>query len=114
MFDPQIPLSYLRPKFEKWKAASGNVWWYVATHGRRAGLRDEFTIDINLLKNYVCPYIQQAGYAQSRNLILKAAERIGGIFLDFPLFSTVDIILGALMDVCGLTRQGDALILKGL
>ena len=70
--------------------------------------------DTNLLKNYVCPYIQQAGYAQSRNLILQAAERIGGIFLDFPLFSTVDIILGALMDVCGLTRQGDALILMGL
>ena len=114
MFDPQIPLSYLRPKFVQWKATSGNVWWYVATHRRRVGLRDEFTIDINLLKNYVCPYIQQAGYAQSRNLILKAAERIGGIFLDFPLFSTVDIILGALMDVCGLTRQGDALTLKGL
>ena len=114
MLDPQIPLSYLRQKFEQWKAKSGSVWWYVATHGRRDGLRNEFMNDINLLKSYVCPYIQQAGYAQSRNLILQAAEGIAGIFFNFSLWSTVDIILDALMDVCGLTSQGDALILKGL
>ena len=114
MTDLQIPYNYLRPKFEQWKAKSGNVWWYVAVHGGRAGLINEFMNDINLVKSYVCPYIRQAGYAQSRNLILQAAEGIAGIFFDFRLKSTVDIILGALMDVCGLMRQGDELILRGL
>lgn len=114
MINSQIPYSYLRPRFEQWKAQSGNVWWYVATHGSKQGLVNEFLNDISLVKSNVCPYIREAGYLQSRNLILQIAEGIGGIFFNFPFLSTADIILGALMVVCGLTRQGDTLILKGL
>lgn len=105
--------SYLRPKFEKWKSTSGWIDWYVNYFWGRGKVTSEFADDFRIIKADVCPYISQAGYAQSRNLILQAAEGLAGIFFGFPVLGSADVILGILMDVCGLTRQGDALILKG-
>ncbi len=62
----------------------------------------------------VCPYIKETGYVQSKNVLAQAAEGIADIWIHFPVSGTLDIVMGALLDVCGFYRRGDSLIIKGL
>lgn len=113
MADQQAAFSYLSSRFQSWYQQSGKLEKYVDPR-HRSGIVDEFQKDASAIHSSVCPYIREAGYYQSKNLIVRAAEGLAGIFFGFPLYSTADIILGALMDVCGYKRQGDRLIEKGL
>ena len=113
MADQQAAFSYLRSKFQSWHQQSGKLEKYVDPR-HRSGIVDEFHKDASAIHSSVCPYIREAGYYQSKNLIVRAAEGLAGIFFGFPLYSTADIILGALMDVCGYARQGDRLIERSI
>lgn len=110
MADYEAAYSYLRGKFQLWNQIQGpHLENYVDPRGR-SGIASEFQHDIAQISRSICPFIKEVGYAQSKSLIVKAAEGLAGSFFGFPIRSTADIILGALMDVCGYTKQGNRLI----
>ena len=113
MANQQDAFSYLRSKFQNWYQQSGKLERYVDPR-HKSGLVAEFQKDASAMHGSVCPYIREAGYYQSKNLIIRAAEGLVGRFFNFPILSTSDIILGALMDACGYKRHGDRLIEKSL
>jgi hypothetical protein len=113
MANQQDAFSYLRSKFQNWYQQSGKLERYVDPR-HKSGLVAEFQKDASAMHSSVCPYIREAGYYQSKSLIVRAAEGLAGLFFGFPLYSTADIILGALMDVCGYARQGDRLIERSI
>lgn len=113
MANRQAAYNYLRGKFQTWNQQTGKLERHVDPR-KRDGIASELRHDINEVRAAVCPYIKDVGYAQSKSLIVQAAEGLTGSFFGFPLISTADVILGALMDVCGYVRRGDALILSGL
>lgn len=113
MVNQQIPYNYLRNRFQEWNRTSGHLEKYVDPK-KRQGLANEFQKDVIEVKQSVCPYIREMGYTQSKSLIVQAAEGLAGTFFGFPILSTADIVLGALMDVCGFVKQGDRLIQKGV
>ncbi len=114
MDNTQIPYNYLRGLFQTWKDNDGTLERHVPILIGRQKLVKEFNADVKTVKANVCPYIKELGYAQSRSLILWAAEGLAGFAFDFPLVGTADLTLGALMDVCGFKKQGDQLIERGL
>ena len=63
-------------------------------------------VDASLLKSEVCPYIGEAGYVQSKSILLQAAEGFAGWEIQFPILGTLDIVMGALLDLCGFYRRG--------
>lgn len=113
MANQQLAYDYLRNKFQEWNRSGGNLENYVNSR-KMQGVEDEFQKDVTEVKRTVCPYIKEIGHAQSKSLIVQAAEGLAGNFFGFPVISTADIILGALMKVCGFVRQGDNLIQKGV
>jgi hypothetical protein len=113
MEDQQNGYNYLRGKFTQWYQETGRLEKHVDPR-KRAGIAAEFRQDLQNVKANVCPYIKDAGYFQSKSLIVKAAEGFVGIFFGFPLYSTADIILQSLIDVCGFVRRGDNLVERGL
>lgn len=113
MADQQTVYNYIRGKFEYWYQQSGKLERYVDSR-HKSGLVTEFQKDASAIHISICPYIREAGYYQSKSLIVRAAEGLAGIFFGFPLYSTADVILGALMDVCGYTRRGDRLIERSI
>ena len=113
MADQQAAYSYLRDKFQNWYHQSGKLEKYVNPR-HKSGLVAEFQKDASAMHSSVCPYIREAGYYQSKSLIVRAAEGLAWIFFGFPFYSTSDVILGALMDVCGYTKKGDSLIERSI
>lgn len=110
--DYEAAYNYLREKFQLWNQIQGpHLENYVNPRGR-SGIAGEFQHDVTQISRSVCPFIKEVGYEQSKSLIAKAAEGLAGWFFSFPIRSTADIILGALMDVCGYKKQGNRLMEK--
>ena len=87
---------------------------YVLDGATKDRVLNELKQDAGELKVEVCPYIKEAGYIQSKNVLVQAAEGIADIWIQFPFTGTLDIVMGALLDLCGFYRRGNSLIEKGL
>lgn len=114
VYNSQPMYDYFKRKFISWKTASGRMASYVPVIRGKEKVLEELRADASLLKTDVCPYIKEAGYIQSKNVLLQAAEGLAGWEIQFPIAGTLDIVMGALLDLCGYYRRGDALIVKGL
>ncbi len=112
MADPEGAIDYLRRTFGAWRKQDGTLKRHVKAR-KRSGLAADFEKDASEVRTAVCPFIKEAGYAQSKSMLLKAGEGLAGLILNFQFESAADIVLGALMDVCGYKREGDRLIEKG-
>lgn len=106
--------NYFRDKFTTWKNVNGRMTSYVPVIGGKDKVLNELKQDAGELKVEVCPYIKEAGYIQSKNVLVQAAEGIADIWIQFPFTGTLDIVMGALLDLCGFYRRGNSLIEKGL
>ncbi len=112
MTDPEGAIDYLKRIFGEWEKQDGTLKRHVRAR-KRSGLAADFKKDSAEVRATVCPYIKEAGYAQSKSILLKAGEGLAGLILNFQLESAADIVLGALLDVCGYKKEGDKLIEKG-
>ena len=105
---------YFRRKFTSWQVTNGRMTSHVPIVGGKERVLTELRNDGTFLKMEVCPYIKEAGYVQSKNVLLQAAEGFAGWEIQFPVLGTLDIVMGAMLDLCGFYRRGNALIIKGL
>ncbi len=112
MADPGSAHDYLKETFETWKKQDGTLKRHIRAR-KQPGLVADFQKDAAKVRAAVCPYIRDAGYAQSKSMLLKAGEGLAGLIFSFQIGSAADTVLGALMDVCGYRREGDRLIEKG-
>lgn len=106
--------NFFKKTFTTWQHSDGRMASHVPVIGGRSKVLNELGADSSLLKADVCPYIKEAGYTQSKNVLLQAAEGLAGTEIKFPVVGTADIIMGALLDLCGYYKSGDSLIIKGL
>ena len=112
--DSEPMYDYFRKKFAYWNATNGRMTSHVPIIGGKEKVIRELEVDASLLKSEVCPYIGEAGYVQSKNILLQAAEGFAGWEIQFPILGTLDIVMGALLDLCGFYRRGNALMTKGI
>ncbi|MEM0134650.1 MAG: hypothetical protein QXU18_05400 [Thermoplasmatales archaeon] len=113
-YNPQPTYDYFRRKFTSWQIENGKMASYVPVLGGKEKVLHELEVDASLLKSEACLYIREVGYAQSKNILLQAAEGFAGLEIRFPILGTLDIVMGSLLDLCGYYRRGNALIIKGL
>lgn len=106
--------NYFHDKFRAWKNMDGSIERHVPTPGGKEKIIIELGRDATFLKNNVCPYLKEAGYIQSKNVLIQAAEGMAGMLAHFPITGSFDVTMGALIFVCGYRRQGLNLILDGL
>lgn len=106
--------SYFKDKFREWKRADGSIERHVPWPGGKEKIIAELKRDAAHLKSEVCPYLKEAGYIQSKNVLIEAAEDAAGKLAHFPVTGAFDVTLGALIFVCGYRRQGLDLIVEGI
>ena len=105
---------YFTNKFRDWKNMDGSIERHVPTPGGKEKVIAELQQDADYLKASVCPYLKEAGYDQSKSVLIKATEGALGFLTNFPVTGTIDVTLGALIYVCGYKRKGLQLIVDAL
>ena len=101
---------YFLGKANEWKTKSGTPQAYIRQKGRE-GLREEFSNDPAFRQ--VCTYANSLSESQMTSSVQKSFEGAVGLIFGIPLVGELDIVLGAIEDVCGNLFVGRKLLTVG-
>lgn len=103
-------IEYFSRKGDEWSKYD-SLEKYIKQKGRN-GLAEEFRNDRDF--DVVCQYANEVGELQLRSDITKSVEDLVGAIFGFPFAGALDVIIGAIEDVCGKKFIAGKLIKGGL